>query len=199
MEPKDKERERLIDEWLDGTLKQRGAAEPRPGLEDRVLASLRSASSRMPAPAWSWRPAWIALAATVLIGGALFLARRSGSSRQVATSTGFPVKLGTPTKAESRGLQTGAQAPSSRHQRQVSTPRHAIETAIAAVPKLEQFPSPQPLSEQEQILVRYVQQFPREAGLMARAQTELSEQEEIDRQQVGPTIELPTSSDQENP
>jgi len=197
MEPK--ERERLIDEWLDGTLKQRGAVEPRPGLEDRVLASLWSASNRMPARAWSWRPAWIALATTLLIGGALFLARRSGRGQQIATGTGAPARLEAPTIPESHPSQSGAKALSARHHRQGSLPRHAPENATLVVPRLDHFPSPQPLSEQEQILARYVQQFPREAGLMARAQTALFEQETIERQQPGPRSEILTSSDQQNP
>jgi hypothetical protein len=47
---------------------------------------------------------------------------------------------------------------------------------------LEQFPSPQPLSAQEEILTRYIQQFPREAGLVAQAQTQLSKQEMIEQE-----------------
>ena len=39
-------------------------------------------------------------------------------------------------------------------------------------PRLDQFPSPRPLSEQEQMLARYVREFPQEAVLVARAQTE---------------------------
>jgi hypothetical protein len=43
---------------------------------------------------------------------------------------------------------------------------------VAAYPKLDQFPSPQPLSEQELALARYVHDFPREATLIALAQAE---------------------------
>ena len=39
-------------------------------------------------------------------------------------------------------------------------------------PKLEQFPSPQPLSEQEKILARYVNTYPEHAALIAQARTE---------------------------
>src|SRR5205085_6200707 len=42
----------------------------------------------------------------------------------------------------------------------------------AAEPKLDRFPSPQPLSEEELALVRYVQSFPQEATLIAQAQEE---------------------------
>ena len=51
---------------------------------------------------------------------------------------------------------------------------HALRTApvVAAVPKLDQFPSPHPLSEQERMLASYVAQFHDEAVIVARARTE---------------------------
>jgi hypothetical protein len=36
----------------------------------------------------------------------------------------------------------------------------------------DQFPSPRPLSEEEKLLVRYVQNFPRDAVMIAQAQAE---------------------------
>jgi hypothetical protein len=52
---------------------------------------------------------------------------------------------------------------------------HAISypaTVVAPAPKLDQFPSPQPLSEQEKILARYVANYPKHAALIAQARTE---------------------------
>jgi hypothetical protein len=48
---------------------------------------------------------------------------------------------------------------------------------VETLPKRDRFPTPEPLSDQEQMLAIYVQQFHREATLMARAQTRLLEQE----------------------
>jgi hypothetical protein len=49
----------------------------------------------------------------------------------------------------------------------------AAETATAKpAPRLGQFPSQRPLSEQEELLVRYVRESPQEAVLVARAQAE---------------------------
>lgn len=45
-------------------------------------------------------------------------------------------------------------------------------TAAAAKPKLEQFPSPSPLSAEEIALARYARNFPKEAQLVAQAQRE---------------------------
>ena len=43
---------------------------------------------------------------------------------------------------------------------------------MAAEARLDRFPSPQPLSEQELALARYVSEFPQEATLVARTQAE---------------------------
>jgi len=46
------------------------------------------------------------------------------------------------------------------------------ETVVASVPKLDQFPSRQPLSEQEKMLMRYVAEYPSEATLVAKLRAE---------------------------
>lgn len=58
---------------------------------------------------------------------------------------------------------------------------------MAAVAKAEQFPSPLPLSEQEQMLARCVAEHRDRAVLVARAQTELIRvQQEDDSKESGP-------------
>ena len=44
MEPENQER--LVEQWLDIGLKRYGEAEPRPGLEGRILAGLRAPNKR---------------------------------------------------------------------------------------------------------------------------------------------------------
>jgi hypothetical protein len=63
-------------------------------------------------------------------------------------------------------------------------------------PRLDQFPSAQPLSEQEIALARYVSQFPQEATLIARAQGEY--EKEI-RQQMKNTNSETGLSDTDQP
>jgi hypothetical protein len=46
------------------------------------------------------------------------------------------------------------------------------DRSTSKTPKLAQFPSPQPLSEQEQILVSYVAKYPESAALVAQARAE---------------------------
>ena len=71
------------------------------------------------------------------------------------------------------------------------------ERAAVSASRREQFPSPQPLSEQEELLARYIERFPHEAVLMARAQTQLMKEEMSDREL--PLEEaVPTDSQQKN-
>jgi len=50
--------------------------------------------------------------------------------------------------------------------------RARATTAVAVYPKLDQFPSPQPLSVEEIALTEYVKNFPKEAQLVAQAEEE---------------------------
>jgi len=59
--------------------------------------------------------------------------------------------------------------------------RATEHTAIlAAQPKLEQFPSPRPLSEQERILASYVERYPETAELVAKARAAASLQDSLE-------------------
>lgn len=69
--------------------------------------------------------------------------------------------------------------------------------AIVKPPKLEQFPSPIPLNEQEKMLARYVQEFPRKAALVARAQTDLRKRDEREMAAPWPKSAEATSSEQQ--
>ena len=71
----------------------------------------------------------------------------------------------------------------------------------AQPPRLDQFPSPRPLSEQEILLARFVEQFPREAAMIATAQTRLLAQEEneIERETPLEREEVPQNLQEQNP
>jgi hypothetical protein len=48
---------------------------------------------------------------------------------------------------------------------------------VGRTPKLAQFPSPRPLSEQEKILMSYVAQYPQTAALVAQDRAEALERD----------------------
>jgi hypothetical protein len=173
-----------LDRELDAALSKFAAVGPRTGLEDRILANLRGQQARVPQRSW-WRwPALAALAAAIVV--TLFLAWRPQSPVQKIASnpsatTQIDGHVGTETN---NGRSDATQLSDVRSGRRLK-PRavsHAVRVASAA-PKLDQFPSPQPLSEQERILARYIANFPQQAALVAQARADAQRRdaaEEID-------------------
>ena len=161
-----------MDRALDAAL-TRYAAEPRAGLEERVLANLRAQAERGAERAW-WRWGVLAVVAAALLI-AVGLSGRLGNRTKptthvaVAAPATDPARTNVATNGEQREVRVRPGRAGRRAARNL-TP-DAIVVA-AAQPKLDQFPSPQPLSEQERALARYVSQFPQEAALIARAQEE---------------------------
>jgi len=66
---------------------------------------------------------------------------------------------------------------------------------LARSPKLSQFPSPQPLSEQERLLVRYVTDFPQEAAMVAKAQARAEAERQLEELAADKTLQI--NSDQQ--
>ena len=64
--------------------------------------------------------------------------------------------------------------------------------------KLDRFPSPQPLSEQEKILASYVEKYPEEAVLLARARTEAVRQDQLEEMKAFPSGSRATNSEEGN-
>lgn len=157
----------LLDDVLDRALAAHGRAEPRPGLELRVLAALRS---RPPLPWWkaflSSRPAWAALGVFAAAGGlAAFLlvgTPRPGEIEkpQVAavSEPTAPVRTIGTTPAPTPAV------PAVTEPDTVPPPRRPTTRLASAprVPRRASFPERHPLSEQEQLLLRYVATTPAE-------------------------------------
>ena len=161
-----------LDGLLDSALAKYAAVEPRAGLEQRILASIRIEQARSPRrPWWQW-----GLVATTLALVVLALSWRYGKpSRPITTSQSQPSTLAPPKPIEQTATATTAQQ--AAQQRRL--PRRVVhrvqsETIVAANPKLDQFPSRQPLSAEEIALAEYVKNFPKEARLIAQAQEEFA-------------------------
>jgi hypothetical protein len=184
MEDVDKDR---LDQWLDSALRLYGIAEPRVGLEGRILASLATtedqvlAGSARIAPRWLWAlgttAAAVFLAATLWMGkGAVRHTRQIQASRHDAVVTAAPnVSLGTgAARSEDRQDISAHQAPTAH--RRPTRPVGSQTSKISHERRLPQFPSSRPLSEQEQLLVSYVEHNPTEALLMAQEQEKHQEE-----------------------
>lgn len=156
-----------IDRELDAALARYAAAEPRPGLEERVLANLRAEPKQAPTSPW-WQWSLAATAAVVLI--ALSLAWRTAwrTGRPVAPPPNVAHTVPAPHEPEVQVAHHAAPSPLPR----THVPSHKVVAKPGAPPnpKLDQFPSPRPMSEEELALVRYVRDFPKEATQIAQAQ-----------------------------
>jgi hypothetical protein len=166
-------------DWLDAGLRQYGEAEPRPGLEERVLANLRADRGR--AVAWAWWP-WVALAAVAVIAMVVAVPLLRKPEKTTATNTAqgpLTAINGTEARVTNGDKQHSVTSPARVLSKRPSTMGSHSSLRVAASLKLEQFPSPQPLSEQEEILESYVAQFQEQAVLVARARTQELRAEEM--------------------
>jgi hypothetical protein len=182
-----------LDRTLDGVLAKYAAVEPRAGLEGRILANLRAERGDVPERSWwSWGLA-AAVAAVFVVAIAIALRPEKPSKPTIADDHQVPAQ--TVHEPEQRlasdhhGVVKDSLKP--RHKRQDAP--HSWETRVAVrTPRLNQFPSPQPLSEEELALARYVRDFPQEAVLVAQSQKE----SEVEMQKKMGKTE-PTSAEQQ--
>ncbi len=183
------DRERQLDQWLDGALARYSDVEPRAGLEQRILANLRTQPQRR--PWWQW--AWIPVAAAVLIAaGVLWMTpgTRPSPGAPPSRAGGLPL-------AEHREARVGPEAaPSSRAQRARAGEAHPVTAQTVALnedlPRQEvfpsregvgpMFPSPAPLNTQELALIHLVKRDPEEVRMIAQEQ-------EADRQRLAKMFE----------
>jgi hypothetical protein len=197
----DRKRDEL-DSTLDAALAKYAAVEPRAGLEGRVLANLRAGGGREERRWWwRWSVASAAVAITAVLIVATTLAWRSGTRRAPPIahhpSTSGPRVKETGQVASNRGENSDHQPAPGPTTRRVTHHAHAMIVA-SAPPKLDRFPSPQPLSEQEKILASYVEKYPEEAVLLARARTEALRQDQLEEMKAFPSGSRVTNSEEEN-
>jgi len=187
------EHRQLDDKWLDGALERYGDVEPRAGLELRILAGLRERQTK-PARSGAWWLATLLGVGSALTAGLVFFAWLAPPPRApLARVAGSPV----PAKTSGNG-NIGVRAHPHNIQRRAGGPPFTgpREDAPGAqsTPRRDQFPSPSPLSEQEEMLARYVREHYQEAVLVARAQVELLKRDQAekvrsDEQRFGKTYE----------
>ena len=165
-----------LDRTLDAALAKYSSVEPRAGLEQRVMANLKTQPAVESAHIW-WRWALSAGAFAVLcIAAALWwnASRHPNSAapdqaEQTHSAPEPPKQVGVPAIQAER-----VSAPARRKKRtQQENPVVAQRTL-----RLNKFPQPQPLSPEEMALARYVAQFPAEATLIAEAQEEYARESE---------------------
>jgi len=176
------EPENQIDAALDSALRKYGQAEPRPGLEGRVLANLRAESERLNARR-NWWPAPVAVVvlAILIIGAAIFVGREHDSTRKEIAAKRTPMVRQNSSGGGVASVPFASTSPSKK----IAQPMQPVPAKRTPEPGLEQFPSPQPLSEQEQMLARYVEELPSEVRQIAKAQAELAREDQLEFERQG--------------
>jgi hypothetical protein len=162
MEARDKDN---IDQWLDSALRQYGNAEPRSGLEGRMVTRLAAELQRQHATKrWLWG---LASAACLIVAIWIGL-----GYRRLTPAENIDVLTADFTKNLSIGpawRRTLPVPPVAARRRTRHT--HALRaTADVAEPRLNQFPAPRPLSEEELLFANYADRFPKEAMVLAQEQ-----------------------------
>lgn len=169
------ERARLAEQLLDAALQQYSAAEPRPGLETRILANLATATLRRP---FSFpRLAWAAVAAFALLAITFGIWRHHRPAPIAHAPAVFVPSVPAP-------LQPTPASPMQTTQPvAVAARRHKVARTLPVQEEIrqEQFPSPQPLSEDERLLLTYLRTTPREEVLVAVAQLQAEREEGMKR------------------
>ncbi len=160
-----------LDRALDIALAQYASVEPRPGLEDRILANLRTEQAAPPLAWWRW--SWALVAAVVVIAS-LFAWKSAKPSHPVVANHPAPDQTQPSTRqaaAKTAPLVASNKSITKLAPRSGDTQSNKPQTATAtATPKLDVFPSPQPLSQEELALAQYVRNFPSDAKAVAQAQ-----------------------------
>lgn len=160
-----------LDRVLDSALAVCATVEARAGLEERVLAHLRAEESVEHRTWWSWGfAAAILVLLIVVVVWHSNLETRAPITKQIARPAVVkPVESG------------NVQRPDIRIASPIRGGKTAKHQARPVNPKLDQFPSPHPLSEQEQILAMYINQNPERAALIAEARMETLRQDEAEK------------------
>ena len=179
MESRDKSR---FDEWLDKALHEYGEAEPRAGLERRVLATL---AANKTVRGWNWKLAFAgSCAVAAVVALVLVVSFRPGPEHvpaKQASNSGFGVpqpRTENPTKISAPQV-VRASAAKLRGKRP-----HAVVTA-ASEPRLDHFPSPRPLTLQEVVVASYAERFPQDAAVIAQEQQKFDDETAKAQQETG--------------
>jgi hypothetical protein len=167
-----------LDQWLDQALNDYGRAEPRLGLETRILARLATEKTRLTRQTlWPWAFANLARALAVVVAIWAWMSTQKSPMPSTHVANNNPALQKEPAVRAKSDLQVPTPPIGKRGvRRQV-----AKAPPLAKSPRLSQFPSVRELSTQEQLLARYAREFPQQALEVAQAQA-AAEQERISRE-----------------
>lgn len=161
MADQEKDKRMQIDDMLDSLLANYSSAEPRSGLETRILANLREAEKKAPQGWWNFKWIWAGVVAAAIVVAVVLINGR----HRVELPTHVIVKTSQPAPQP----EIHPHAPVAPQQ-MAKAPRHkpsALPTvrqdvALVRSQRPANFPTPVPLSEQERMMFAYLENTPKE-------------------------------------
>lgn len=168
----DQEKDKQMDNMLDSLLANYSSAEPRPGLETRILANLRDTEGREESRGW-WGFKWLwagavlaaAIVVGVLIGGKRHAAPPSRTVVQTAQPAAQQPNVQQPS-VDQKAVQSSVPAAVGQerviHRHKTLAPAPPQNATLARSQRPAVFPTPAPLSEQERLMFTYLANTPQE-------------------------------------
>ncbi|HWX53899.1 MAG TPA: hypothetical protein VN176_04835 [Verrucomicrobiae bacterium] len=162
----EQERDQHFEQLLDSLLQAYSDADPRPGLETRILAGLNAQAVARKSPLiWLWAGAGAAVAVALVMAILLHRAAVAPQPPKIAGTNPAAIQRVPSTEHTSAPTRAGALTPSKQHASPMTN-----QSPVASV-RQDIFPTPAPLSEQEQLLLRYLRTTPREE-VVAQSQSD---------------------------
>jgi hypothetical protein len=148
----DDREKKFVDELVAASLRRYAGAEARPGLEERVLAGARARQqSEWRRRTWTWALG-MAGATAIVVLLMIYWPRQQPAPLPVTAKA--PARVSAPAIAQAA---SPVQLPVP-HKAQHQTSPQRVDT------RPQQFPTPRPLSQQEKLLVEYVQSLKESSG-----------------------------------
>jgi hypothetical protein len=146
--------DRFVDDLLEASLERYRGEEPRPGLEMRILASVQTRERVARRRRLGWA---VAVCAGILAAIALTLHLARVPIRQPAPSASLPPKESGSQRALLQPPLAQQPPPSfGAHSAPLQPPQQRVRRVPTRRSRPEQFPTPMPLTEQEKLLLAYV-------------------------------------------
>jgi hypothetical protein len=160
-----KECERLVDATLDRALGPQ-LVEPRTGMEERILANLPKEVERRPWWQWMWIPALAVAAVLAVVIGMRITSQETPAPQIVKKAVERPkqdrVAEGDLTPQNPVQTRTVSKRPA-RH----VSPKTLVVAAAAPLPRQNVFPTSVPLTDQERLLLAFVNHQRPQAEMVA--------------------------------